>query len=438
MTDRTTLRNLQKVLSDGFNMDELHDLCFRLDENKDEFPHTLTPFINGFLDHLERRNKIPELLEQGRELRHELDWPQLPGARLGALRRAIGKQDSEEVDEIFPELITYLKRLENQGITAADEIFLNTLEMFGEGDISGAQLVRLWHKEQGKQQAVAGTELDYVDLADRLQHGEIVLFLGACYPPSMVDGLARAARLDKFQGSFSQICEFMESDGRQTLLRKISDIQNQESAQDDGAQQALYKLLADKVHQPQLLISATYGDALEKAFQARSKPFKLLTHSQDSGAASAGNVLIRDGSDGAPQLHTAEQLSELDPLKKGFSLIYKIRGCFSFIKSTPASDTLTLSERDYFRFAREFDRLMPAYLVRQLKGRSLWYFGHYPDGWEERLLIQVIQDKQPGRSLAIQPRPGSFAENYWKSRKIDLCKLEPKDFLDKLAEKMNG
>jgi hypothetical protein len=438
MTDRITLGNLKKILSDGFNMDELHDLCFRLDENKDEFPATLTPFVNGFLDHLERRNKIPQLLEQGRELRQELAWPQLPGARLGALKRAIGQQNSVEVDEIYSDLNKYLKRLENQGISDADESLLTHLENFGEGHLSGAQLVRLWRKEQSKQQEVAGTELDYGDLADRLQHGEIVLFLGARYPHTVVAELAKKANFAEFQSSISEICEFMESGGRLTLLRKASDnIPNHESAQDDGAQQALYELLADQVNQPQLLISATYGDALEKAFHARSKRFKVLSHSQDSGAA-AGNLLIKDGTDGAPQLYTAEQLSELDPLKDGFSLIYKIRGCFSFIKSTPASDTLTLSERDYFRFAREFDRLMPAYLVRQLKGRSLWYFGHYPDSWEERLLIQVIQDKQPGRSLAIQQSPGSFAENYWKSRKIDLCKLKPKDFINKLAEKMNG
>jgi len=438
MTDRVTLGNLKKVLSDGFNMDELHDLCFRLDENKDEFPATLTPFVNGFLNHLERRNKIPKLLEQGRELRQELAWPELPGARLGALKRAIGQQESEEVEEIFTDLINYLKRLENQGISDADESLLNTLEMFGEGNLPGAKLVRLWHKEQSKQQEVAGAELDYGDLADRLQHGEIVLFLGARYPHTVVDGLARAANFDKFQGSISEICEFMESGGRPTLVRKASNnIPNHESAQDDGAQQTLYELLAGQVNQPQLLISATYGDALEKAFHARSKPFKILSHSQDSGAA-AGTVLIKDGTDGAPQIYTAEQLSNLDPLKKGFSLIYKIRGCFSFIQSTPTSDTLTLSERDYFRFAREFDRLMPDYLVRQLKGRSLWYFGHYPDGWEERLLIQVIQDKQPGPSLAIQPGPDSFAENYWKSRNIDLCKLKPKEFINKLAEKMNG
>jgi hypothetical protein len=438
MTDRITLGNLKKVLSDGFNMDELHDLCFRLDENKDEFPATLTPFVNGFLDHLERRNKIPQLLEQGRELRQELAWPQLPGARLGALKRAIGPR-YEAIEEIFTDLISYLKGLEKQGISDADESLLNTLEMFGEGHLPGAQLVDRWHKEQSKQQEMAGTELDYGDLADRLQHGEIVLFLGARYPHNVVAELAKKANFAEFQGSISEICEFMESGGRLTLVRKAREnIPNHESAQDDGAQQALYELLADQVNQPQLLISATYGDALEKAFHARSKPFKVLSHSQDGGATAAGNILIKDGTDGAPQLYTAEQLSDLDPLKKGFSLIYKIRGCFSFDKSNPASDTLTLSERDYFRFAREFDRLMPAYLVRQLKGRSLWYFGHYPDSWEERLLIQVIQDKQPGRSLAIQPGPGSFAENYWKSRKIDLCKLKPRDFINKLAEKMNG
>ncbi|MGD8588676.1 MAG: SIR2 family protein [Chromatiales bacterium] len=441
MTDRRTIQALTQVLKDGFNLEELQELCDRLEVDAEDLPPTKAPLLNALLKYLDRHNRIPDLLELGRTHRSELDWPQLPGERLTALKQAIGRQDSEEVDEIFPELITYIKQLEKQGISDSDEKLLNTLELFGEGDMPGAKLVRIWNKERAKQQASVDQELDYGDLADRLQHGEIVLFLGARYSHTLVENLAQAARYEEFQGTLSEICEYMEGDGRQTLLRKVSEIQNRELAAEDGVHQALYQLLSE-INQPLLLISATYDSALQESFRARHKPFKVISHTQAAGSSAtatqtAGNLLIQEGAADTPRLYTAEQLSDLAPLENGFSVIYKIRGCFRFIEATPSTDTLTLSERDYFRFAKEFDKLMPDYLAAQLKGRSLWFIGHYPDTWEERLLIQVVHEKAPVSTLAIHPGAKPFAEAYWKARSIDLCRLEPEAFIEKLKENLH-
>lgn len=436
MTDRNTIHALKQVLTEGFDLEELHDICFRLDIDKDELPSTTkTSFINALLDLIDRHNQIPDLIETGRTLRDQLDWPQLPSERLRTLKQAIGQQDSEAVDEIFPELIAYIKRLEKQGITEIDETLLEMLEMFGKGDIPGTKLVRIWHQEQAKKNESTTQDINYADLADRLQHGEIVLFLGGQRSHALVDGLARVANYDGFQGSFSEICEYMEGDSRQTMLRKVNDIQAKHLPEDDSARKSMCELLS-KVSQPLLLVSATYDSDLEDTFRVHNKPFKVLSHPHGTG--SGGNILMQDGAGGAPQCYTTEQLSELAPQEKGFSLIYKIRGCFRFIEATPSSDTLTLSERDYFRFAKDIDKLIPDYLARQLQGRSLWFFGHHPDTWEERLLIQAVLEKNPSSTLAIHPEPNPFAEAYWKARKIDLYRLEPKDFIDKLGEELHA
>jgi hypothetical protein len=440
MTDRNTINALRQVLSEGFNLEELHELCDLLEIDAEDLPPTKAPLISDLLKYLDRHSRIPDLLELGRTHRGELDWPQLPRERLTALKQAIGRQDSEAVDEIFPELITYLKQLEKEGISESDEALLNTLEMFGEGDISGPKLVRIWNKERAKQQASATEQLDYADLAERLQHGDIVLFLGTRHSDALVNGLAEAAHYEGFQGTFSEICEYMEGDGRRTLLRKVGDIQSREQPENVGVHKALYELLSE-INQPLLLISATYDSALEDSFRARNKPYKVISHTMDVGASPTGtpaasNLLIQDGTGDNPRPYTAEQLSDLAPLENGFSVIYKIRGCFRFIEATPSTDTLTLSERDYFRFAKEFDKLMPDYLAAQLRGRSLWFLGHYPDTWEERLLIQVVHEKAPVSTLAVQPGAKPFAEAFWKARNIDLCRLEPEEFIDKLKENL--
>ncbi len=435
MTDQKIIHSLSQILREGFNLDELHDLCFQLDIDKEELPSNKTPFINALLEHLNRHKLIPQLIKKGRELRDRLDWPQLPEERIKALKLAIGQQNSEEVDKIFIEIITYFKRLEKQGITHADEPLLEAFKMFGDGEIAGTKLVRIWNHEQAKQKESTVQDINYGNLVDQLKHGEIVLFLGGFRSKTVVKDLAQSASYEGFQGSFSEICEYIEGDSRQTMLRKVSDVQAKGLSQDNNSYEALYELLS-QVNQPLLIISTTYGNELEDAFRTSNKPFKVLSHTHTTG--SGGRVLIQDGAGGAPQKFTTEQLSDLAPQENGFSLIYKIRGCFSFIEETPPSDTLTLSEGDYFQFAKNIDKLMPDYLVRQLKGRGLWFFWHYPDTWEERLLIQAVLEKDRSRTLAIHPKPDCFAEAYWKARKIDLYRLEPTDFIKKLREKLHA
>ena len=73
MTDRNIIQSLSQILGEGFNLDELHNLCFQLDIDEEELPSTKTPFINALLEHLYRHKLIPQLLKKGRGLRDRLD-----------------------------------------------------------------------------------------------------------------------------------------------------------------------------------------------------------------------------------------------------------------------------------------------------------------------------------------------------------------------------
>jgi ferritin len=428
MTDRNTILALKEIMEESFNKQDLHDLCFRLDIDKDQLPGTKTPLINELLEELNRHDRIPELLNEVRALRPEQSWPQLPEERIGKLKEAIGRQDSKEIGEIFFDIIKYLKQLNKQRITERDEARLDYLEMFVKRQISGAKLVRIW-EEHAKQPEPVDQGPDYNSLADQLKHGEIVIFIGERLPTDPIENLTGEASI---KGTFTEICEYLECTGRDTLLRKVSNIQRKKLEENDSTYKALYDLLCE-VKKPLAVISATYDSKLEDVFRAQNKPFNVLSHAQSSKKEAEGNILVQNGAGGAPKSYTAEQLSEIAPLENGISLIYKIRGCFHYIEIKPSLDTLTLSERDYFRLARYIDKLIPDYLANKLHNRSLWFFGHYPDSWESRLLIHAVQDKNPGRSFAIQPDPDPFAQTYWKGRKIELYRLVPKKFIQNLA-----
>ena len=438
MIDRNTLLAVKEIMEESFDKKDLHDLCFRLNINKDELPDTKTLLINELLEELNKRNQIPKMLEKVRDLRSEQNWPQLPEERIGKLKDAIGRQDSEEIDKIFVDIIDYLKRLNKREITERDEALLDTLEMFVKEEISGHKLVSIWESERAKELETTDQGPDYNSLVDQLRHGEIVIFLGETLPADVVEKIAEEASI---KGTFSEICEYLECDGRQTLLRKASSLQRKnlkeerKLEEEDSAYKALYDLLCE-VRKPLAVISATYDSGLEDVFHAQNKPFNVLSHSQSSKDEAEGSILLQKEVGGALKSYTTEQLSEIAPLENGFTLIYKIRGCFSFIKNTPSLDTLTLSERDYFRLARYIDKLIPDYLANQLRRRTLCFFGHYPDSWENRLLIQAVQDKNPGRSFAVQPDPDPFAQAYWKNRRIELYRLDPKDFVQNLVSSL--
>ena len=126
-------------------------------------------------------------------------------------------------------------------------------------------------------------------------------------------------------------------------------------------------------------------------------------------------------------------------MENDFSLIYKIRGGFNADDSTRSNDTLTLSERDYFNFARHIDNLIPDYISSKLNMLSLWYLGHHPDSWEERLLIHLLQNKRSrsGQPIAIQSSPNQFAKEYWKAKNIDLFELELTTFIEEINNSLN-
>ena len=250
-------------------MDELHDLCNDLQVDKDKFTPTKDAFIRELLGHLKRRKEINKLIDKGRELRSKSNWPEIPESsadRVQALKQGIATY-AMDIVEIFAEIISVLKKLESQGIGESDEELLQNLEQFTKGSIDSKKLISIWSEKQSVQQANIPV-CNYSDLAERLKLGEITLFLGNQQPEDLVSKLAKTANYNDFQGTFPEICEYLENDSRQTLLRKIRGFQDNNAAQDESNRETLYQLLS-KIEVPLLLISAAYDSTLEQSFANR-------------------------------------------------------------------------------------------------------------------------------------------------------------------------
>ena len=82
-----------------FNLEELKDLCFRLGINYDHLAgDTLPAKTRELLQHLERINRLPELLANLRQLRPQTDWERYHPAEPDAVSPFKGLHYFDESD----------------------------------------------------------------------------------------------------------------------------------------------------------------------------------------------------------------------------------------------------------------------------------------------------------------------------------------------------
>jgi hypothetical protein len=217
--------------------------------------------------------------------------------------------------------------------------------------------------------------------------------------------------------------------GRSSLRVKL-----QELVESSGSVSiALYQLLAT-IETPMLFISAAYESLLENAFKQANKKFVVLGYSTEN----IGSLLLEYSDSKEVQQCSTEELSGLQLLENGYSVIYKILGCFSLNNAflTSQQDSLILSERDYLTFIQHKDQLIPNYVVTQLRGRGFWLLGHYPKSWENRLVIQEMLNKRSHeeQALTIHQDADDFARMYWENRRVKNYAMDLPIFVENLQK----
>ncbi len=99
-------------------------------------------------------------------------------------------------------------------------------------------------------------------------------------------------------------------------------------------------------------------------------------------------------------------------------------------------DCLTLTERNYFTFARHTDRLVPNYVVRQLAGRGLWFLGSSAGSWEDRLLVDALLEhrRKEDRPVAVSHATTPYEHTYWQYHNALLHETDLLAFVGRLRE----
>ncbi len=415
------------------------------DARKRELNEAYAEAIQTWEKILEMRPGHPEAPQALKRLREQTE-------RGGKVKNILQKLTMKltEISDIFNDIARYLKQMEKEGIDDDGEIFMGVANSYSLGNIPAETFIDYWKKTTSKQQ-VKQAGPDYEALAQRLNRGEIIAFFGSGaihhFEPSlpgydgMVEQLALNARYKDFKGCLPMISQYyqMTQYGRPTLLDKYKDITNPECKEFEVCR--LYEILSE-TSDPVIVISTSYGDRLEQVFREKNRKYVLITHKIPlPGEDETGTPFIARYSDKEkpdPPC-TADDISSMSPLEKGYSIIYKIRGTYSLFQGKPGErvDTLMITDEDYFSFSKHIKKLIPSYLGSQFEGRSLVFLGYNLDKWHDRLIAGAVLEKRRShreRYYAVTEAPTQYEQAFWKYKGVDIFQEKFETFVKKLAD----
>jgi hypothetical protein len=339
------------------------------------------------------------------------------------------------LEEVFTSVLLQLDRMDKKGVSPDDEEILGKIESFIEQHITVEEFI-CYFRTLDSRKRLSETVPDYARLAENLNKGQVVLCLGqelshllGAPVPSTEEIIRQLVQKKDFYGPLSELCEQEEilpgNGGRHELVARVRHLLQA----DCTAPLVLYDLLA-RLGDPLLIISAAYDDLLEQSLKGK-KPFVVIYPN-----IWEKKCLIRfsDQQD-MPCPCSPEELSSQKFLTNGYTVIYKLRG--GFIDHD--RETLLLSERDYLNFNQSGQQI-PDYICTKLQSRALWFLGHHPESWEERLLVKSIQMQRDQRSftLAVQKNISPFARAFWQDNHVQPFDLALRDFVQELTQEVGA
>jgi hypothetical protein len=304
------------------------------------------------------------------------------------------------------------------------------------------ELENLLHDERCMESNKVYTEApepNYQNLARRLQLGDFVLFLGTELSTVWEENLPNVNKIASqfandvgyhdFTGSLPEIAEYIQihCDFQRTILcdkikKSWINPSNSNSIQ-------LYQLLA-KINKRLLLISATYDTTLlEQAFQQNNHPFVVICYSTEN----IGQFFLKYSDKKKIEHCNGEVLSSYLLLENGYTVIFKILGCFD-INSSISQESLIASESDFFKFIQYQNRFIPNYIKKCLKKLSFLLLGYYPTSWEKRLILNEMLEDAKGRPLSVLHGVDKFASVYLENHNFHNYQIDLKQFITNLQE----
>jgi hypothetical protein len=208
---------------------------------------------------------------------------------------------------------------------------------------------------------------------------------------------------------------------------------------------AVHRFLAD-VDVPLLIVTTNYDDLIERAFQAKGKPYHLVAYPTDHKELAAAVLWWKPGAT-EPEAHPPKSL----PLSlTDTTIIYKMHGTVD--RQTSKWDSYVITEEDYVDFLARMtgQTAIPARFMVEFRKRRFLFLGYGLRDWNLRVMLRHLKSALASaettapptdtgedlRSWAIQRNPSELERALWHARKVNIYDMDIDAFVCKLREKM--
>jgi SIR2-like domain len=293
-------------------------------------------------------------------------------------------------------------------------------------------------------------DLPYEAIASSLRHGDLIPFLGAGASASVdVAGASKiplGSELSRDLANFfglganrgelglPLVAEYIEQvgSGRDPLRRRL-----RQTFYADFQYGKLHEYLAS-IDKHMLILTTNYDDLIEKAFDARNKPYDLVVHMADNREQDGAVMIKRRRRDSTGQfapLEPKELEINLDDAEAGASLIFKMHGhCDrSLPPDVMKNDHFVVSEEDYTKYLANISSAVPRAILTALRNKGFLFFGYGLRDWNLRVMLWMLNcHKSASRSYGIRRDTSPDEEEIWQGKGIKLFNGDINQVVDRL------
>jgi SIR2-like domain len=188
----------------------------------------------------------------------------------------------------------------------------------------------------------------------------------------------------------------------------------------------------------QLIVTTTYDDVLERAFQAAGEPFDLVSYAVE-GPCRGKFVHYPPGAE-ARMIDRPNEYRGLSLDQR--TVILKLHGAVD--RGNPERDSYVITEDNYITYLTRLDvsSLLPVTLLAKLRTSHVLFLGYSLREWHQRVIVhrlwgeQKLSDNYKCWALHVDVQP--IDREFWSKRDVAILPVRPDEYMAVLSARVQA
>jgi hypothetical protein len=188
----------------------------------------------------------------------------------------------------------------------------------------------------------------------------------------------------------------------------------------------------------QLIVTTTYDNVLERAFQTAGEPFDLVSYAVEGPCR--GKFVHYPPGDEARMIDRPNEYRGLSLDQR--TVILKLHGAVD--RGNPERDSYVITEDNYINYLTRLDvsNLLPVTLLAKLRTSHVLFLGYSLREWNQRVIVhrlwgeQKLSDNYKCWALLVDVQP--IDREFWSKRDVGILPVRPDEYIAVLSERMQA